>query len=233
MLSVIATNINRKNAAGRLFEVGRLYHSDTLPPKTLPEEREALCLGLFGNEEDFYSLKGLVEAIFELSGAQAEYERSAEPYLHPGRQARALLGGKPVAVFGELHPKTAEMMGIGERVYTAEIELSPLFELEKPLTIYRPLPKFPAVTRDLSLVCDRALPVAALDKAIRSAAGKLLESLKLFDVYEGERIARDKKSVAYSLTLRSSERTLTDEECAQVTDRVIRELETIGAVLRS
>ena len=101
------------------------------------------------------------------------------------------------------------------------------------MTIYRPLPKFPAVTRDLSLVCDRALPVATLEKAIRSAAGKLLENLKLFDVYEGERIAPDKKSVAYSLTLRSSERTLTDEESAQVVNRVVKSLEEAGAVLRS
>ena len=233
MLSVVATNINRKNSAGRLFEVGRLYYSEAFPPTIQPEEREALSLGLFGENEDFYTLKGAVESIFALLGAKVEYERAAEPYLHPGRQARALLDGKQVAVFGEAHPKTLEMLGIDERVYVAELQLSPLYAVEKPMTIYRPLPKFPAVTRDLSLVCDRALPVATLEKAIRSAAGKLLENLKLFDVYEGERIAPDKKSVAYSLTLRSSERTLTDEESAQVVNRVVKSLEEAGAVLRS
>ena len=125
------------------------------------------------------------------------------------------------------------MMGIDERVYVAELQLPPLFAVEKPMVVYRSLPKFPAVTRDLSLVCERSLPVATLEKAIRSAAGKLLESLKLFDVYEGDRIAPDKKSVAYSLTLRSGERTLTDEESSEVVGRVIQALEAAGAVLRS
>lgn len=233
MLTVMATNINRKNSAGRLFEVGRLYRSKTLPPKEQPEERPALSIGLFGEGEDFFTLKGAVESVIALLGAEVDYERSQEPYLHPGRQARAMLSGEQVAVFGEVHPKTAEMMGIDERVYVAELQLPPLFAVEKPMVVYRSLPKFPAVTRDLSLVCERSLPVATLEKAIRSAAGKLLESLKLFDVYEGDRIAPDKKSVAYSLTLRSGERTLTDEESSEVVGRVIQALEAAGAVLRS
>ena len=138
MLSVVSTNINRKNANGRLFELGRLYLSEEFPPKVQPEERQALSLGLFGEGEDFFTLKGIVEAIMELMGAQVDYERSDEPYLHPGRQAKVLLGDEVIAVLGEVHPKTAEAMGISERVYVAEIQLPPLFAVDKALTIYRP-----------------------------------------------------------------------------------------------
>ena len=154
-------------------------------------------------------------------------------YLHPGRQARAVIDGDTVAVFGEIHPDIAEKYGIDTRVYTAEVSLEPLYSSVKPQPVYKPLPKFPAVTRDLSLVCDRSTPVAELDKAIRSVKSSIIEDVKLFDVYEGDRIDPDKKSVAYSLMLRSDDRTLTDDECNSVVNKVIDALSKIGAVLRA
>lgn len=233
MLTVISTNISRKNECARLFEISRLFIPKALPLTEQPEEKPALCIGLYGKDEDFFTLKGAVEEIFDLFGVNPEYQRSDEVYLHPGRQARAVIDGETVAVFGEIHPDIAEKYGIDTRVYTAEVSLEPLYSSVKPQPVYKPLPKFPAVTRDLSLVCNRNTPVAELDKAIRSVKSSIIEDVKLFDVYEGDRIDHDKKSVAYSLMLRSDDRTLTDDECNSVVNKVIDALSKIGAVLRA
>ena len=169
----------------------------------------------------------------KLCGAHTEYERSAEPYLHPGRQALVKANNVPAAVFGEVHPAVAAQYGIDSRVYVAEIKLDILLDINKRKTVYKPLPKFPAVTRDLSVVCSRATPVLTLEKAIRKAAGEILEKVELFDVYTGEQIAVDQKSVAFNLRLRSAARTLTDEEADNAMDKAIAALAELGATLRS
>ena len=233
MLTVISTNVSRKNESARLFEISKLFIPKELPLKEQPDEKPALCIGLYGKDEDFFTLKGAVEDVFALFGISPEYERSAEVYLHPGRQAKAVFEGNTVAVFGEIHPEISAKYGIDTRVYTAEISLDTLYSARKPQPVYTTLPKFPAVTRDLSLVCDRATPAAQLEKAIRSVKSGIIEDVKLFDVYEGDRISADKKSVAYSLVLRAPDRTLTDEECTDVVNKVIDALSKIGAVLRA
>ena len=165
-------------------------------------------------------------------GVKVKYERVEEGYLHPGRSAKATLGGETVAVFGEVHPEAADKYDVDGRVYVAEIYLDKLMENEKPLVIYEPLPKFPAVNRDLAMLCDREMPIGDLIEIIEKAAGKTLEKVALFDIYEGEQIPSGKKSVAFNLTLRSKESTMTEEMVETVMNKVIKKLAAAGAELR-
>ena len=192
-----------------------------------------MSIGVYGKDEDFFTLKGMIEAICKLLGAHTQYKRSSEPYLHPGRQAKALLNGECVAVFGEVHPETVKAFALAERTYVAEIKLDKLMGVEKAKTIYKALPKFPAVSRDLALLCDIELPAGQIDSVIRTAAGKLCENVELFDVYIGSQIPAGKKSIAYNVTLRSGEGTLTDEQIDRTMGKIIKKLEEIGATLRS
>lgn len=233
MLKVLATNNNRKIPAARFFEASKRFIPHALPLTEQPEECKTLSLGLYGDQEDFYTLKGIIEQIATLQGVEFEYDRCNEPYLHPGRRAKATLNGEIMAVFGELHPEVAAKADLNRRVYVAEIYTSKLLNLNKPLVIYNPLPKFPAVNRDLALLCDSTVPVGQLMQIIRQAGGKLLENVSLFDIYEGEQIPAGKKSVAFNLTLRSKEETLTDEAIETCVNKVIKKLSAMGAELRS
>ncbi len=233
MLSVMATNISRKNPDSRFFELSRIYLPKALPLTEQPEERATLCIGLYGQTEDFFTLKGMVEQVLDLFGVKADYAKSSEPYYHPGRQAFAEYNGIQIAKFGEIHPATAGAVGIDQKVYVAEIDMASLYTIEKEPIIYRPISQFPAITRDIALICDRATPVATLEKAIASVGSKLIQSIRLFDVYEGNQIDADKKSVAYSIVLQSDAKTLTDEECNAVMNKVFRALEQVGAHLRT
>ncbi len=232
MLTVVSTNINRKNSDARLFEISKRFIPKSLPLTEQPEEKKTLSIGMYGANEDFFTLKGIIEEIMELCGAKVKYLRAEETYLHPGRAAKAMLGDKVVAVFGEVHPDTAAAFDLGQRVYTAEVYLDLLLNSEKPLVIYEPLPRFPAVSRDLALLCDASVPVGDLFEIIEKAGGKLLENLSLFDIYEGAQIPEGKKSVAFNLTLRSKEDTLTDEQIETVMKRVVNKLSAAGAELR-
>ncbi len=234
MMTVLATNYNRKVASARLFELSKIFVAKSLPVTEQPDEVPALCLGLYGEGEDFFTLKGIVEAVVALfSDAMPTFERATEPYLHPGRSAVMSVAGKEIATFGEVHPKVCENFGIDGKVFVAEIKADVLYGLEKAKTIYKPLPKFPAVERDLALVCDAETPVGTLEAAIREGAGKLCEEIKLFDVYQGSQIAEGKKSVAFSVTLRSAESTLTDEVIDRAVNKMIKKLDAVGATLRS
>lgn len=233
MLTVMATNYHRKAQAVRLFEVSKLFVPKSLPLTEQPDELPALSLGLYGDKESFFTLKGLVEQLFALFGFEVTYSRSAEPYLHPGRQAKATRDDKTIAVFGELHPDTTDAVGIDTKAYVAQIELSALFEAVTPLVLYKPLPRFPAVERDLALLCNAELPAAEIENAIRIGGGKLLEDVKLFDVYQGAQIETGKKSVAYSLWFRSSESTLSDTDIEPSLRKIFKKLEEKGCVLRS
>lgn len=232
MLDVLSTNINRKVTEGRFFEISKRFIPKSLPLTEQPEELPEMSIGIYGKDEDFFTLKGIIEEIMRLFGAHTQYERSDEPYLHPGRQATVLANNKPVAVMGEVHPEVAAQYGIDERVYVAEIKLDILYALNKRKVAYKPLPKFPAVERDFAMLCDAEVPVGTLEKAIISGGSRLLERVELFDVYSGSQIPDGKKSVAFSVWLRSAEGTLTDEQIETAAKRIIEKLEAAGAQLR-
>jgi len=232
MLTVLATNINKKITAGRFFEISKRFVPKSLPLTEQPDELPTMSIGIYGKDEDFFSLKGIIEAVCRLFGAHTQYERSSEPYLHPGRQALVKANNKPFCTFGEVHPTVASSYSIEEKVYIAEIKLDVLLGIEKRKTTYKPLPKFPAVERDFAMLVDSDMPVGDIEKAISSGAGRLLEKIELFDIYQGSQIPEGKKSVAYSVYLRSQDTTLTDKEIDEVNTKIIKKLESIGANLR-
>lgn len=239
MLDVLATNYKNRNAAVALYEIGKEY----LPtgPDTLPEEPNRLTIGMYGGDADFFVLKGAVDALLkELRLPKYTYVRPSEAEgvfeeccaLHPGRSAVILCGETPVGYLGELHPTVQKTYGIGTRTYVAKLLVQEMAAMAESEVTYQPLPKFPAITRDLSLLCDDALPVGKMEEAIEQAAGKLLEEVTLFDVYKGDQIAAGKKSVSFSLRLRSHEGTLTDEQADAAMKRVLKALAAMDAVLR-
>lgn len=232
MLGVLSTNYNRKNKTAKLFEASKIFVPKSLPITEQPLEIPSLCIGMYGDNEDFFTLKGIVEELLDMFAYKVDYSASDEPYLHPGRQAKAVSFSGMLATFGELHPEVAEKYGIDKKVYVAEVDLQKLFEFAPKKVIFKPLPKFPAVTRDFSLVCDRDIPVAVLENAIRSGAGSLCEAVELFDVYTGEQIDQNKKSVSYSVTLRSKDGTLNDEAVEKTVNKIFAKLEKVGAELR-
>ncbi len=234
MLTVLATNYNRKNTAVRFFEVSKRFVPRSLPLNEQPAEIPTLALGIYGEEENFFTLKGIIETLLAVCGINADFVRSAEPFLHPGRQASVYSGDICLGTFGEVHPDTAERYDLGARTYVAELSLQPLFDaMEKKRTLYKPLPRFPAVERDLALLCDEELPVAEIQKIIAKAGGKLLETVALFDVYQGAQIAAGKKSVAFSLYFRSAEATLTDNDINPLLEKIFARLQEKGCTLRS
>ena len=233
MLTVLSTNYNRKITDARFFEASKVFKAKSLPVTEQPDEVPTLSIGMYGDKEDFFTLKGIVETVLAAFDVSATYQASAEPYLHPGRQAVALFDGNAVATFGEVHPAVAEKYDLGTRVYVAEVHLNLLFATEKEQIIYKPLPRFPAVERDLALLCDVDLPVAEIEAIIRQSGGKLLENVKLFDVYQGSQIEAGKKSVAFSLAFRSNEGTLSDEQIEPALKKIFRNLNEKGCMLRS
>lgn len=233
MLTVLQTNYSRKIPAVRFFEASKRFVPQALPLTEQPLEIPTLSLGIYGANEDFFTLKGILESLFDSFGVAADYAASDEPYLHPGRQASATIKGKPLAVFGEVHPDVAADYDIDTRVYVAEVDLQTLFAIESPRVIYKALPRFPAVERDLALLCDADMPVADIEKIIRKAGGKILDSVELFDVYQGAQIEQGKKSVAYSLKFRSPDRTLSDEDIDPSLNKIFKNLRENNCILRS
>ena len=234
MLEVIARNYNNRNIAGRFFELGTIY----LPAESadiLPEERGVAVIGSYGEKEDFFAMKGIIlEALDKLGVYGVEFTANKEnPTFHRGRCADISIGEKKIGVIGEIAPAVLDNYGIGTRAYVATLDIADIFDARIVEKKFRPTPKFPASTRDLAIICDDELPAASLEKAIRAGAGKLLEKVELFDVYKGSSIAEGKKSVAYTMTLRAADRTLTVEECDRAVNKVLKELANIGAELRS
>ncbi|MEE1199461.1 MAG: phenylalanine--tRNA ligase subunit beta [Christensenellales bacterium] len=219
MLNVIAFNMNRGNGEGRLFELSRTF----APSEGLPTEKNALCIGFFGPESDFYAMKNTVVGLLQQFGVTAEISAEGDGYYHPGRKAVMRAEGKRLAVLGEIHPDVAERFGIEKRVYLAEVDLDALQPLEKPFHGVKPLPKFPAVTRDLALVVDEQVGAGTMMETIRKAA-KHLDEVKLFDIYRGDKLGAGKKSVAYALSFRATDRTLTDQEIASSMEKILHAL---------
>ena len=233
MLEVLSRNYNHKNAEASLYEIGTVY--EPTEAGKLPIERQKAVIGVYGSGADYYTLKGIVEKLLDVLNT-AEYDIvpvSDNPTFHPGRCAQFKIGDKVLATLGEVHPEAAENYSIGERVYIAEVDVETAYENRMPSRTHKPLPKFPAVTRDLAFVCDRDIPVLTLEKEIRTAVGKTLENVTLFDVYEGEQIESGKKSVAFNIQMRSADKTLTDEEADAAVKRVIKALSKLDITLRS
>ena len=232
MLDVVSRNYNNRNLRESFYELATVY----IPQgeNELPQEKKTLVLAEYGEGRSFFSLKGKLEAIFAAAGVK-EYDvepLSTAASYHPGRTARITADGKELAVIGEIHPNVLENYDIGAKVWAAQIDFDLLYSLKHTLRLYQPLPKFPSVTRDLAFVCDKTEPVGRLEKLIAAAAGDILEKIELFDVYEGVQVGPLKKSVAFSLTLRAKDRTLTDAEADAAAQNAIRALAEEGAVLR-
>ena len=233
MLDVLSRNYNTRNPKAAMFEIAVSFKPRGT--KELPEEPKNIVMGLYGEEYDYFTLKGVIEELLSKTGiTDYDIERvTDDPILHPGRAARITVGGKTLALLGEVHPETAKNFSIGTRCYVAEVSMDVLFENAGAEKVYTPLPKFPAVTRDLAFVCDKSVPVVSLEKEIQSAVGKTLENITLFDVYEGNQIESGKKSVAFSLKLRSKDKTLTDDDADSAMKKAIKAIEKLGATLRS
>lgn len=233
ILEVLWHNFRSRGAEAALFEVATEY-IPTLPGK-LPVEKKVIVLGQYGGGCDFFTLKGAVEALLDRCGISGcEFEAvSDNPTFHPGRCAVLTLNGEPVGVLGEIHPDVADSYEIGARAYAARLEFEPLCKAADSAAAFQPMPRFPASTRDLALTCGDELPVRAVEKAIIAAVGAILEDIKLFDVYRGKQVGEGRKSVAYSLTLRAADRTLTDEECDAAVKRALKSLAVIGVELRA
>lgn len=233
MLDILSRNNAYHNKAVKLYELAKTYIP--VEGQVLPKEPKTLVLGSYGEHETFFTLKGEVESILgELNADKAEYEAVRDnPSYHPGRCARIVIDGKDVGVFGQIHPLVAKNYGIDGEIYCAELNFTELLTVLAPEKTYHPLPKFPAVSRDLAIVCDEDLTVRQVEKVISTAAGKLLRNIELFDIYRGVGVPQGKKSMAFSLELRADDRTLTDQDSEAAVTRILDALKKeLGAVLR-
>ena len=233
MMDILSRNYAYHNKAVKLYEVAKVY----LPVEgqALPEEPKMLLLGTYGANETFFTLKGELEALFSgLRVKKASYcAVKNNPSYHPGRCAKVTIDGMDVGVIGQVHPLVAKNYGIDTDVYCAEISFTKLLQCRLPDATYVPLPKYPSVTRDLSLICDESVTVAQAEDTITAAAGKLLRGVKLFDIYRGVGVPEGKKSMAFSLELRADDRTLTDTDSEAVVTKVLAALkEKLDATLR-
>jgi len=238
MLEILSSNYNNRNEAVKLYEIGKEYIPNSA--NKLPDEPDRLAVGMYGDNVDFYDIKGIAETLLAKMGiSDVEYVRACEcdafdeaVSFHPGRSAVVLKDGAALGIFGEVHPQVQENYGIGTKTYIGKFNIPEMMKCAVTEISYKPLPKFPASTRDLSVICDDNVPVAELEKAIKGAVGKILEKVTLFDVYKGQQIEEGKKSVSYSITMRSHEGTLTDEQADGAMKKVLKALSAIGAELR-
>lgn len=234
MLTSLATNYNRRNKSAKLYELGNIYLPKGLPVTELPEERMMFTLGMYG-EGDFFDMKGVIEEFFEKVGMKKKPEYNPDkkkPYLHPGRQADVIYNGEIMGYLGEVHPAVLDNYEIGEKAYLAVIDIRKVTEYATFDRKYEGLAKYPAVTRDLSMVMGKNILVGDVEKVFEKRGGKLLESMSLFDVYEGAQIKLGYKSVAYSLTFRAKDRTLEDKDITPVMEKILADLGEMGIELR-
>ncbi len=234
MLTSLATNYNRRNKKVRLYELGNIYLPKTLPLTELPEERMQFTLGMYG-EGDFFNMKGVVEEFFEKVGMQGKetYDpNSGKPYLHPGRQANIIYGGTVVGYLGEVHPDIADAYEIGTKAYIAVLDMPEIVERASFDRKYTGIARFPAVTRDISMVMPKEVLAGQVEEVIEKKGGAYLESYALFDLYEGAQIKEGCKSMAYSIVFRAKDKTLEDAEVSEAMGRILKALEGMGIELR-
>ena len=235
MLTSLATNYNRRNKDVRLYEMGNIYVAKSLPLTELPDERMQLTLGFYG-DGDFYSMKGVIEELLDGVNMldKVEYDPNAgKSFLHPGRQANVIYDGEVIGYLGEVHPAVCDNYDIDTRVYVAVIDMPEVVKYAKFDTIYTGIAKFPAVTRDISMVVPKAVLAGDIEKMIRQRGGKKLEELTLFDIYEGSQIKDGFKSMAYSLVFRDKEKTMEDDEINSAMKKILKGLQDLGIELRS
>ena len=234
MLTSLATNYNRRNKNVRLYEMGNIYLPKSLPLTELPDERMQFTLGMYG-DGDFFSMKGVVEEFLDKIGMHLKetYDPNAgKSFLHPGRQANIIYDGTVIGYLGEVHPTVAATYGIGERAYVAVLDMPSIVPMATFDRKYEGIAKFPAVTRDISMVVPKNVLVGQIEEVIAVRGGQILENYELFDIYEGSQIKGGYKSVAYSLTFRAKDRTLTDTEISASMKKILNGLEALGAELR-
>ncbi|MBR3053788.1 MAG: phenylalanine--tRNA ligase subunit beta, partial [Firmicutes bacterium] len=240
MLEVLARNSARSIEHVRAYEIGTVFAKNYIDEKGLPDESLDLTIGVYGPNESFFTLKGMIEALFDRLGITGVSYVAESEYgvYHPGRCARIIKTtdrGEEVelGIMGEIHPQVAENYGLGTRVYVSEMFFDNLIEFADREVHYVKPPKFPSMSRDLAMVVDEDTPAAEIEKIIRGAGDELLREVKLFDVYRGEQVGEGKKSVAYNIVFRHDDRTLTDDETERAQSRIIDALrEKIGAVIR-
>jgi len=232
LLAAMARNYNRRNPSALLFEVGNVYRSTEVGK--LPDEPRMLSVGMYGEYVDFYVLKGVLENLFEMLGLKVSYNSIGDMVsYHPGQTAEILVGNRRIGVMGQVHPAVAKNFEIDCTAFAAEINLESVFQYCKPHKQYKALPKFPAMSRDVAMLIADEVPVAEIELIFTKNRGNILESFSLFDVYKGEQIESGKKSVAYSLTFRAADRTLTDDEVSAVMAKILDDLGAkLGAEVR-
>lgn len=234
MLTSLATNYNRRNKDVKLYELGNIYLPGNVPVTELPDERMQFTLGFYG-EGDFFTMKGVVEEFFDCVGMRKmpEYDpASGKPFLHPGRQADILYEGKVIGYLGEVHPEVCDNYDLGTKAYVAVLDMPSVEGFTTFDRKYEGIAKFPAVKRDISMVVPKEVLVGQIENMIRQRSGKILESLELFDVYEGDQIKEGFKSVAYSITFRAKDRTLEENDIAAVMKKILNGLSGMGIELR-
>ena len=240
MLEVLARNYNRSVEGVRAFEIGKVFSKNYIQPEGLPDECFDLSLGIYGKDESFFTLKGMIECMFDMMGIK-DVSYIAEPeygVYHPGRCARVVKvtdKGEEVelGIMGEVHPDVASNYGIGDKAYCGEFFLDRLIEFSSREIQYSKPPKYPSTSRDIAMVVSESTPVAEIEKVIKEAGTEILRSIKLFDIYRGIQVGAGKKSVAYSLTYRHDDRTLTDVETEEAHAKVVEALKNnLGASIR-
>ena len=237
MMQTLATNANKKNQNVKLYDISRSYKNinNEVENGEIPLQENILTLGMYGDNLDFYTLKGLVENVLEtvsVNRYDIEKETKNGSY-HPGRCANIKVGIDTIATFGEVHPEVLENYGIEKRAYLAELNLTKITKYSRNNKKYVEVPKFPAVERDIAIIVDENIEVGQIEKTIAKKAKKILEKAELFDIYRNEKLGENKKSVAYALTFRAKNKTLNDDEVNEVMENVIKELEkSLGAELR-
>ena len=235
MLSSLAFNYNHRNKNVKLYELGNIYLPKALPLTELPDERMQFTLGMYG-EGDFFTMKGVVEEFLEKAGMkdQKTYDPSdKKPFLHPGRQADVFYGGKKIGYLGEVHPLVMENYGLGEKTYVAVLDMPSVVELATFDRKYTGIARFPAVTRDISMVVPKVVSAGQIEAMIRQRGGKILEGYQLFDIYEGAQIKAGYKSMAYSIRFRAKDRTLEENDITSAMKKIWNGLETLGIEIRS
>lgn len=234
MLTSLSTNYNRRNKNVRLYELGNVYLPKQVPVTELPQERMQFTLGMYG-DGDFFTMKGVVEEFFDkvgLHGKETYDPASGKPYLHPGRQANIIYNGEVMGYLGEVHPLVAENYSIKDRVYVAVIDMPKVVALATFDRKYSGIAKYPAVSRDLSMVMPKNILVGEIEKIFDTEGGAYLESYQLFDVYEGEQIKEGCKSVAYSITFRAKDKTLEEGDVTAAMNKILKALKAMGIELR-
>ena len=235
MLTSLSTNYNRRNKDVRLYEMANVYLPKAMPLTELPDERMQFTLGMYG-EGDFFTMKGVVEEFFDRVGMNKKphYDPNGDhPYLHPGRKADIVYEGVTVGYLGELHPDVADNYKIGDRAYIAVIDMPDLIPFTTFERKYTGIARFPAVTRDISMVVPKNVLVGQIEDVIEQRGGKVLESYNLFDIYEGAQVLAGHKSVAYSITLRAKDHTLEEKEVTSVMNKILNGLSNLGIELRA